>query len=61
MARTMGMDEKCAGMHKKKGAMMLVLGLLILANAYWSVLSWAMFIGWIAVIAGIIKLLMPKK
>jgi len=43
--------------HKCKGAIALVLGLLILANAYWTVLGWAYFIGIILVLAGIIKLI----
>jgi len=48
-------------MHKGKGVMALVLGLLILANAYWSIVSLANFVGIILVIAGLVKLLMPKK
>jgi uncharacterized membrane protein HdeD (DUF308 family) len=43
--------------HKCKGWIMVVLGLLILANAYWAVLGWDYFIGIILVLVGIIKLL----
>jgi len=52
--------EECHGMHKKKGIMVLVLGLLVLANAYWSVLDWSMFVGLILVLVGL-KLLIVKK
>ena len=41
---------------KGKGIMMLIVGLLVLANAYWMVLGWDYFIGIILVLAGIIKL-----
>ena len=46
-------EMKCKG----KGIMALILGLLILANTYWVVLSWDYFIGIILVLVGIIKLL----
>jgi len=47
-------------MHKKKMAWkMLILGALILANSYWQVFTWVNFIGWIIVIAGIVKLCKP--
>ncbi len=47
--------------HKYKGAGMLVLGLLILANAYWPFMTWAGFIGGILTLAGFLKLVMPRK
>jgi len=44
-------------MHRKMmGCKMLVLGALVLANAYWNVVSWANFIGIMLVLAGIMKL-----
>lgn len=43
--------------HKGKGVMMLVLGLLVLLNAYYSVLTWANFVGVLLVLCGLIKLL----
>ena len=47
-------------MHKKCMAWtMLVLGALVLANSYWQVFSWTNFIGWLLVIAGIMKLSKP--
>jgi len=52
---------KCCGMHRKKGVMMLVLGLLVLANVYFPVLSWGAFIGAVLVLAGIVKLVMPHR
>lgn len=51
--------ECCAEHKKKKGIMLFVLGILIVANAYWQVFDWAMFIGLIVAIAGIIKLVKP--
>lgn len=52
----MKMDEHWK-MHKKMmGCKMLVLGALVLANAYWNIFNWANFIGWILVIAGLVKL-----
>ena len=49
-------------MHKKCMAWkMLVLGLLVLANSAWSIVSWASFIGGLLAIAGLCKLVMPCK
>lgn len=47
--------------HKYKGAGMLVLGLLVLANAYWEVLDWGLFFGALLVLGGLLKLFMPHK
>jgi len=47
--------------HKGKGTMMLVLGLLVLANAYWNVTSWPIFIGAVLAIGGICKMAMCAK
>jgi len=55
-------DEMDWQAHKqKRGAMLLILGILILANAYWSVVGWDIFIGIIIALAGLGKLLMPIK
>jgi uncharacterized membrane protein HdeD (DUF308 family) len=51
----------CCGMHKAKGAGMLILGALILVNVYWPFADWGAFIGWILVLVGILKMLMPHK
>ena len=54
--------EECCGMHKRaKSFGMVVLGLLVLANAYWPFMSWAGFIGGVLVLAGLWKLAKPKK
>lgn len=53
MAKDMDMKSWCKG----KGVMMLIVGLLVLANTYWAIVSWDYFIGIILVLAGIIKLL----
>ena len=55
------MHDEMHGMHKMKGAGMVVLGLLILANTYWGFLAWAGFIGALLVLGGLLKLLMPMK
>ncbi|MDO8623341.1 MAG: hypothetical protein Q7R52_03770 [archaeon] len=52
--------ECCGGKHMKwMGGKMLVLGLLILANAYLIVVDWSVFIGIIVALAGLFKLIMP--
>ena len=44
---------------KCHGWMALILGLLILVNANWSLVSWAIFVGGIIAIKGIIMLVYP--
>lgn len=41
------------------GGMLLALGVLIVLNDLWAMLSWGMFIGVIIALKGLIKLLMP--
>jgi uncharacterized membrane protein HdeD (DUF308 family) len=55
-----GMMKCCAG-HKGKGFAMLLLGALVLGNVYWFMMSWPVFVGWIFVLAGVLKILMPDK
>lgn len=51
------MENRHWVMHKKmKGVEMLVLGALVLANAYWGFLGWPWFIGGAFVLGGILKL-----
>ncbi|MFA5070823.1 MAG: hypothetical protein WC511_00440 [Candidatus Pacearchaeota archaeon] len=52
---------ECCKSPRGKGFAMLVLGALVLGNAYWVWLSWPLFIGWLLVLAGFLKMLMPKK
>jgi uncharacterized membrane protein HdeD (DUF308 family) len=64
MPRKMKMDDAKMQehwkMHKKMmGCKILVLGALVLANTYWSVVNWANFIGIVLVVAGILKLVKP--
>jgi len=48
--------------HKKgHGIAKIILGLLIIANAYYATLSWPMFIGLIVVLMGVAKLLHKCK
>jgi uncharacterized membrane protein HdeD (DUF308 family) len=37
---------------------MIIIGVLILANVYWYLISWPVFIGWVFILTGILKLLM---
>jgi len=46
--------------HRCWGGMFLVLGVLIVLNDLWAMLSWGMFIGVIIALKGLIKLLMPS-
>lgn len=55
-----GLMECCMG-HKGKGMIMLILGVLVLGNVYWFMLSWPVFFGWLLVLAGVLKMLMPNK
>ena len=57
----MAKEMCCEGYHKGKGVMMLILGLLVLANAYWSVVSWSIFIGAVLTLGGICKMTMCAK
>ncbi len=46
------------GMHMKhKGAIMIVLGGLILANVYWIKLGWGTFVGGVFILGGLAKML----
>ncbi len=52
------MNKGHGGMHMKhKGAMMFVLGGLILLNVYLIKLEWGAFIGGLLVLGGLIKML----
>jgi uncharacterized membrane protein HdeD (DUF308 family) len=58
----MKVDLNCCKRHMMMKAWgMLILGVLILINAYWSFMSWAGFIGALLVLAGLMKMLMPYK
>lgn len=60
--KEMAMDfEKFVKYNKHKGMRMLILGLLVLANAYWSIVGWEWFAGIILVLAGLYKFLMPMR
>ena len=58
----MKMDNKMCmmgGCMRCRSGMKIILGLLVLANAYWNFTNWAYFIGGILVIAGILKMIKP--
>ncbi len=55
--KEMEMNGKWA-MHKKwMGTKMLILGILVLINAYWKIVGWDYFVGIVLAIAGFVKLL----
>lgn len=58
MAKKVSKKNVCE-CHHGHGWGMLVLGALVLANAYWPMLSWPVFIGAAAVIGGLSKMMMP--
>lgn len=54
---TCGMYGMC---HKCMGLKALILGVLILLNVYLVGLDWAVFVGAVIALAGIVKMLMPN-
>ncbi|VVB79772.1 Uncharacterised protein [uncultured archaeon] len=54
------MEGCCKGHKMWWGIKALVLGLLVLGNTYWQVMGWDMFIGWILVLGGLLKLVIPS-
>jgi uncharacterized membrane protein HdeD (DUF308 family) len=61
MQKEVKMAKKSMCMHKKMGAGMLVLGVLVLVNVYWPMIDWGTFIGAVLILGGLCKLLMPHK
>ena len=59
MAKSMEKDECCHKHHMWMGAKMLVLGLLVIANSYYAIVDWAMFVGAILAVGGFLKLVVP--
>ena len=54
------MEKKHWKVHAKwMAAKMVILGVLIFANAYWMVMPWSWFIGGVLVLAGLVKLASP--
>ncbi len=49
------MCKHCAGWT------IVIVGVLVLLNAYRSFLSWGMFFGWLLVLLGLVKLFVPNK
>ena len=49
-------DGACSKCHAGK---LLIVGVLVLANAFWSFLDWGVFIGLLLVLVGLLKLLKP--
>lgn len=39
--------------HKRKSWMWLILGLLVLVNSFWAVVSWDYFVGIVLVLGGL--------
>jgi len=53
--------ECCEGHKRKKGLMMLLVGIILMANAYLNFLSWWMLIGVLVALGGLLKLIIPMK
>ena len=55
------MEKKCCsgGHHKCIGVCMLIVGVLILINAYFGLVNWGIFIGGIVALKGLIMLVKP--
>jgi uncharacterized membrane protein HdeD (DUF308 family) len=51
--------KNVCGCRCRHGLGMLVGGLLILANAYWAFMSWPYFIGGLAALSGLWKMVVP--
>ena len=48
--------------HKHKSCMMIVVGILVILNAIYSIVDWALFVGIVFVLIGLVsKLMMCKK
>ncbi len=63
MAKEKEMDNHVChfGMcHKCHGGKMLVLGIILLVNAFWPFLDWWKLIGILLVLGGIMKMVMPR-
>ena len=56
----MGCETGCGCTSQCRSGKKLVLGALVVANAYWMWFNWAMFIGIVLVIVGAVKMIMPK-
>jgi len=56
------MNATCVGGQCSRcyAAKALIVGILVLINTYWSILSWDYFIGALLVIIGILKLASPN-
>ena len=58
-----GMSMTCSiygSCHKCLGLKIFILGILILLNAYMAWFSWAVFIGGVIALKGLIHMLMPN-
>lgn len=58
------MKDKEMGMRfeshmKKHGICMLLVGLVVMANAQWAFMNWAMLIGALITLGGLLKAFMP--
>ncbi len=51
--------ECCEAHKRKKGICMLIVGLIIVANAYWAFASWWMLVGALIALGGLGKAVMP--
>jgi len=54
-------EDRHAAFHKRKSMTMLIVGILILINELYGLVSWGMFVGGVITILGLIGLIHPKK
>ena len=55
-------ESCCCHSHMKKHATcMFLVGLAVIANAYWAFTSWAMLIGAIIALTALAKIVMPRR
>jgi len=48
-----------AAFHKHKGIVMIVVGILILLNEIYSLVSWGIFVGGVVALLGLLRLICP--
>ncbi len=56
----MAKEDVHAAFHKRKSLVMLVVGILILLNTIYGLLSWGVFVGGIIALLGLLGLVHPK-
>ena len=55
------MENYCEGgvCYKCRSSKILIIGVLVLINAYYAKYDWALFVGWLLVVKGILHMMWP--